>query len=299
MAEKAKKKIVVFEEKLFSKKFFVNYSILIIGSLLVAAGYVFFLVPYKIVPGGLFGLGMIINALTGLPIGMTAMVLNIPLLIWGVRLFNASFSFKTIIGIFVSSVGIDVMMYFWEARPIANDILVSAVFGGVVIGGALALVIRTNATTGGTDLIARIVTKYTKIPVGKNLLVTDGLIILLSIIVFRDINLAPYALISIFSISRTIDAVLTGLDDKKAVFIISDKHEDIRNIILDKMDRGGTYLMASGLYHREDEKKMIFSALSRREMAKLQSHIKVIDPNAFITVVDTHEIIGSGFKPFE
>ncbi|MCK5125742.1 MAG: YitT family protein [candidate division Zixibacteria bacterium] len=294
-----KKKKYVHDEKLFSRKWFLNYSLLIIGSIIVAVGYVFFLVPYNIVPGGIFGLSMVISSLSGLPIGILAMVLNIPLLAWGIRSFNTSFSVKSLVGVIVSSISVDVLMYFYKDVRISDDILVSSIFGGVIIGGALAVVIKANATTGGTDLMARIITKYTKIPVGKNLLIIDSLIILFSIIVFRDINLAPYALIAIFSISKTIDAVLTGLDDKKAVFIISDKHEEIRLVILEKMDRGGTYLMASGLYHKDSEKKMIFSALSRREMAKLQSYIKRIDPEAFIMVVNTHEIIGSGFKPFE
>ncbi len=287
------------EEKLFSAKWFASYSMVIVGAILIAVGYVFFLVPYNIVPGGIFGLCMVINHLTGFPIGVLALILNIPLLAWGMKMFNMQFSVKSFIAAAIASASVDTLTYFWEVKPLSDDILVSSIFGGVIIGVALAIIIKANATSGGTNLLARMVSKYTKIQVGRNMLFIDGLIILFGIIVFRDINLAPYALIAIFSISRTIDAVLTGLEDKKAVFIISEKHEEIREIILEKLNRGGTYLMGSGLYFNQQERKMIFTALSPREMAKLQQYIKIVDPNAFITVVDTHEIIGSGFKPFE
>ncbi|MEZ5360226.1 MAG: YitT family protein [Candidatus Zixiibacteriota bacterium] len=289
----------IAEEKPFSGKWFFNYTLVIIGAALIAVGYVFFLVPYNIVPGGMFGLGMVLNHVTGLPIGLLTLLLNIPLLVWGIRSFNVSFGVKSFLAIIVASLSVDVLMHFYGRLALSDDILVSSIFGGVIIGAALAIILKANATSGGTNLLAKMISKYTKIQVGRNMLIIDGCIILLGIIVFEDINLAPYALIAIFSISKTIDAVLTGLEDKKAVFIISDKHEEIREIILDKLNRGGTYLNATGLYFKENEKKVIFSALSPREMAKLQQYIKAVDPEAFITVVDTHEIIGSGFKPFE
>ncbi|MBU0983359.1 MAG: YitT family protein [candidate division Zixibacteria bacterium] len=287
------------KERPFSRQWFYNYALILVGSAIIAGGYVFFVVPFNIVPGGVVGLGMLVNHLTGFPIGLTALIINIPLLLWGMRAFSTSFSIKTVVAMILMSGMIDMLIHFWGHRAVTDDVLVSTIFGGVCIGLGLALVIRADATTGGTVIIARLVSRYLHLPVGKLLLVTDGLIVLSSIFVFRDINLAPYAIVAIFVISRTIDAVLTGLDNKKAVFIISEKHEEIRSIILDKMDRGGTYITASGLFYKDKERRMIFSALSPREMAVLQSYIRDIDPEAFITVVNANEIIGSGFKAWE
>lgn len=283
-------------EKLFSKLWFFNYFKVLLGSLILAFGLVFFIIPFHVVPGGVFGLSIVINHLSGFPIGMLALAINIPLFIWGVRVLGSQLGIKTFIAMVLTSVSIDVMTYYSSGKALTEDILVSSIFGGVIIGLGIAVVIGGNGTTGGTDIIAQIISKYTKIPVGQLFLLVDGIIVLSSIAIFRKIDLAPYAIIAIFSVSKTIDAVLTGLDNRKAVFIISREHEQIRDVILRDMDRGGTYILSKGLYHTDEDRNIIFSALSRKELARLQSYIKKIDPEAFLTVIDTHEIIGSGFK---
>lgn len=297
MAEYKKK---AFEtEKLFSKKWFFNYSKVILGAFILAFGLVYFIIPFHIVPGGVFGISILINHLSGFPIGLLALLINTPLFIWGVRVLGGQFGVKTIFAIVLTSGFIDLINHFSHGVALTQDILVSSMFGGVFIGIGIALAIRADATTGGTDIIAQIVAKYTKIQVGQLFLIVDGLIVLASVIVFRKIDLAPYAIIAIFSISKTIDAILSGLDHRKAVFIISQEHEKIRDLILNEMDRGGTYLAARGLFYKDEEKHLIFSALSRKEVARLQAFIKSVDPNAFLAVLDTHEIIGCGFKPFK
>lgn len=271
---------------------------MILGSFILAFGVVFFIVPFHIVPGGVYGISILINHLSGFPIGIMAMLINIPLFIWGINVLGSRFGIKTFLSIVLTAVFIDVLSHFSSGKAFTEDILVSSVFGGVFIGAGIALVIRGDATTGGTDIIAQITSKYTKIPVGQLFLVVDGLIVLGSVLVFRKIDLAPYAIIAIFSISKTIDAILNGLDHRKAVFIVSSEHEQIRSMILDDMDRGGTYLMSRGLFYKHEDRNIIFSALSRKEVARLQVFIKRIDPDAFLVVLDTREIIGSGFKPF-
>lgn len=286
------------QEKLFSKLWFSNYAKVILGSFVLAVGVVFFIVPFHVVPGGVYGISILINHLSGLPIGIMALIINIPLFIWGIKVLGAQFGVKTFLSIVLTAIFIDAMTHFSGGKALTADILVSSMFGGVFIGAGIALVIRGDATTGGTDIIAQIISKYTKIPVGQLFLLVDGLIILGSVLVFRKIDLAPYAIIAIFSISKTIDAILNGLDHRKAVFIVSKEHEKIRSKILNDMDRGGTYLMSKGLFYKEEDRNIIFSALSRKEVARLQGFIKQIDPDAFLAVLDTREIIGSGFKPF-
>ena len=286
------------EEKIFSAIWLKNYLMVIIGSLILAFGFVFFIVPHDIVPGGVFGLGIIFNHLFGLPIGLTAFAINIPLLITAMRLLGFDFGFKTILAIIVSSASIDGLIYFCDCNALSDDILVSAVFGGVLIGIAIALMIKAGATPGGTAMAARIISKYTRLPVGQMLLIVDGLIVAASIFVFRSLDVAPYAIIAIFAISRSVDAVLDGLDSKKVVFIISDKYDDIRKIILEKMDRGGMYLDAKGLFYSDNQKQVIFTALSRKEVITLENHIRIIDKDAFLIAMDASEIIGRGYKPF-
>jgi len=296
MPEYKKKPVTV--EKTFSKLWFYNYSKVILGAFILAFGVVYFIIPFHIVPGGVFGISIIVNHLTGLPVGALALVINIPLFIWGIKVLGARFGVKTFLAIVLTSAFIDLLTYLSGGKALTDDILVSSMFGGVFVGVGISLAIRADATTGGTDIIAQIISKYTKIPVGQLFLIIDGLIVLSSVIVFRKIDLAPYAIIAIFCISKTVDAILSGLDHRKAVFIVSREHEKIRKVILENLDRGGTYLMAKGLFYTEEDRRIIFSALSRKEVARLQNFIKKIDPDAFLAVLDTREIIGSGFKPF-
>jgi len=293
------KKKVFEKEKAFSRTWFFNYFKIILGSFILALGVVFFILPIHVVPGGVFGVSIIINHLTHFPVGMSALIINIPLFIWGINVLGRQFGIKTFLAIILTSTFIDLLTHFTGGKPLTQDILVASMFGGVFIGTGIALAIRGDATTGGTDIIAQIVAKYTKIPVGQLFLVIDGVIVLGSVAVFGKIDLAPYAIIAIFTISKTIDSILSGLDHRKAVLIVSEQHEKIRDVILKEMDRGGTYLSARGLFYKDQERHIIFTALSRKEVARLQHYIKRIDPDAFLAVLDTHEIIGSGFKPFQ
>ncbi|MCP5053168.1 MAG: YitT family protein, partial [bacterium] len=281
------------------KLWFFHYFRVILGALILAFGVVYFIIPFHVVPGGVFGISIIINQLTGFPVGTVALIINVPLFIWGVRVLGTRFGVKTFFAIFLTSGFIDLLGYFSGGKALTEDILVSSMFGGVFVGVGIALVIRADATTGGTDIIAQIISKYTKIPVGQLFLLIDGVIVMSSVAVFRKIDLAPYAIIAIFSVSKTVDAILSGLDHRKAVFIISREHEKIREVILNDLDRGGTYLLSKGLYYNDEDRNIIFSALSRKEVASLHGVIKRIDPEAFLAVLDTHEIIGSGFKPFK
>jgi uncharacterized membrane-anchored protein YitT (DUF2179 family) len=285
------------EEKLFSALWCRNYALVVFGSLLVALGYNFFIMPHKLVPGGVFGFSIILNQLIDMPVGTIALCINIPLLAWGIKVLGGKFGVKTILAMVLGSMFIDGLTYFFGNPIITKDLLVSSMFGGAIIGLGIGLVVIGGATTGGTDIIARIFSKWFRISLGQMFLSIDGLIVLTSILVFKDIDLAPYCIIAILCISKTVDAVLMGMDAKKAAIIISEKHEEIRDRILE-MDRGGTYIKGEGLFYK-NQKKIIFTALNRKELGNLEMFVKNIDPEAFIATLNTNDVYGNGFKPIQ
>lgn len=285
------------EEKLFSALWCRNYALVVFGSLLVALGYNFFIMPHKLVPGGVFGFSIILNQLIDMPVGTIALCINIPLLAWGIKVLGGKFGVKTILAMVLGSMFIDGLTYFFGNPVITKDLLVSSMFGGAIIGLGIGLVVIGGATTGGTDIIARIFSKWFRVSLGQMFISIDGLIVLTSILVFKDIDLAPYCIIAILCISKTVDAVLMGMDAKKAAIIISEKHEEIRDRILE-MDRGGTYIKGEGLFYK-NQKKIIFTALNRKELGSLEMFVKNIDPEAFIATLNTNDVYGNGFKPIQ
>jgi uncharacterized membrane-anchored protein YitT (DUF2179 family) len=292
-------------EKIFSKKWFVSYSFIVIGSIILAAGFVFFISPYKIVPGGVYGIAIVIHYMTegmlrwapsGFPIGMMGLILNIPLTIIGIRVLGPRFGVKTVVGFVLTSVFMDLITYlFGEAPLVAGDALLSSIFGGVLVGLGLGLIFKSKATSGGSDIVAMILAKYTKLPLGQLMIYVDSAIVLIGLIVFADWKIPLYSWIVIYITGKTIDIVLQGMSVDKTLFIVSDKFVEIRDRIINDLHRGGTYIPGKGMYNGS-EKTVIFTVVNRREMALLQEYIHEIDPKAFLTVLEANEILGEGFK---
>ena len=178
--------------------------------------------------------------------------------------------------------------------PLVNDVLLSCVFGGVLIGFGLGLIFKSRATSGGSDIIAMIIAKYTRMQLGQLMIYVDSTIVLLSLIAFKDWQIPLYSWVVIYITGRAIDMVLEGSDYNKALLIISERHEEIKQKLLVDLERGGTYLKGTGMY-TGNEKQIIYTVVSRREVAILEEFISKIDPDAFITIMDTHEILGEGF----
>jgi uncharacterized membrane-anchored protein YitT (DUF2179 family) len=286
----------VSKEKKFSRKWFISYSLITLGAFIMAAGFVFFIAPHKIVPGGVYGIGIMLHHLVGIPIGLTGLAFNIPLTIIGIRLLGPRFGIKTIVGFVLASVFIDGMTWIWgEAPLVPDDILLSSIFGGVLIGFGLGLIFKSRATSGGSTIIAMIMAKYTRMPLGQTLMVVDGVIVLFGLVAFGDWTIPLYSWIVIYITGKVIDGVLEGVSYEKTLFIISDKYEEIGQKILVDLNRGGTYLQGKGMYN-QDEKKVIFVNVTRREVAMLQDYINQVDPGAFVTVIDASEILGKGFR---
>lgn len=284
------------KEKLFSKQWFISYSLITIGAFIMAAGYVYFISPHKIVPGGVYGISIVIYHLTGFPIGVMGLILNIPLTILGIKILGPRFGVKTIVGFSLTSLFIDGLTWIWGDGPLVpDDVLLSSIFGGVMVGLGLGIIFKTRATSGGSDIIAMIFAKYTKMPVGLLLIIVDSFIVIVGLIAFGDWKIPLYSWIVIFISGKVIDLVLEGMTYEKSLFIITDKYDEIRNKIITDLDRGGTLIKGEGMY-KGGEKKIIFTNVSRRELAVLQEYINWVDPNAFMTVINANEVLGNGFK---
>lgn len=287
------------KEKLFSKRWFISYSLITLGAFILAAGFVFFISPYMIVPGGVYGIGIVVHHLFGFPIGLTGLILNIPLTLIGIKLLGPKFGVKTVVGFFLSSGFIDGLTYIYgEAPLVENDPLLSSIFGGVLVGAGLGLVFRARATSGGSDIIAMIVTKFTRIPLGQSLILVDSVIVLVGLLAFGDWRIPLYSWIVIYVTGKIIDGILEGISYEKTLFIISEKHEVIKEKILHDLKRGGTIIPGKGMYNGAD-KQILFVNVNRREVAILQDFIHQVDPKAFLTVIDASEILGEGFKSLE
>jgi uncharacterized membrane-anchored protein YitT (DUF2179 family) len=292
--------------KLFSRKWFYDYSLILVGSFILAAGFVYFITPHRIVPGGVYGIAIVVHYLTkgvfafwpdGIPIGLFGLVLNIPLTWAGIKILGPKFGVKTIVGFVLTSIFIDGITMLRPAGDAAlvQDVLLSCVFGGVLLGFGLGLIFKSRATSGGSDIIAMIAAKYTRLPLGRLMIYVDSVIVLVGLAAFQDWAIPLYSWVVIFITGRAIDLTLEGADYNKALFIISKEHEAIRQKVLYDLERGGTYLAGKGLY-TNDDKQMIFTVVSRRELAILEDYITEIDPDAFITIMDTKEILGEGFQ---
>lgn len=267
-----------------------SYLWIALGCLLTALSFNFFFIPNQIAPGGVSGIGTVIFHLFGLPVGVTMLVLNIPLFLIGIKQMGGSFGIRTLIATIMLSFMIDLI----KVPPLTQDPLLASIYGGVLMGTGLGLVFRMNATTGGTDLFAKLIHRYFPfISVGWVLFFIDFIVVVAAGIVFGP-SQALYAVVSLALGAKIIDLVQEGLNTAKAVFIISDMAPTISDRIMQEMDRGVTLLHGQGAYTRR-EKEVILCVINRMQMSRLKGIIHEIDPLAFVLVADVREVMGEGF----
>jgi len=284
------------KDKLFSKRGLKNYSLIAIGAFILAAGFVLFITPYKIVPGGVYGISIVLHYLLGTPVGLVALAFDIPLTIIGIKVLGPRFGAKTVVGFVLTAVFVDGLTYLYGTEPLVkDDALLSSIFGGLFLGIGLGLIFKSRATSGGTDIVAMMISKYTRYPVGQLMIMVDSVIVLLGLLVFQDWKIPLYSLIVIFITGKVVDTILEGMNYDKVLFIISDKSEEIRQKIIVDLNRGGTLIKGEGLYSQTD-RQVIFTVVNRRETVMLQDYINEIDPLAFVTVLNSNEILGNGFR---
>jgi uncharacterized membrane-anchored protein YitT (DUF2179 family) len=250
------------------------------------------LIPNKIAAGGISGLATVFYYLAEFPVGITMLIINIPILILGMKILGASFGARTIYGIIMLSIFTDLFQPI--VVDITNDLLLAAIYGGLVTGAGLGIVFRSRGTTGGTDMIARLIHKFSGFSVGQSLLIADGFVVTLAGIFF-SLEVALYAAISIFINSKTIDVIQEGLDISKAAQIISDKPGDIEKMIIDELSRGVTGFQARGGYTGKN-KEVLLCIISRSEVTKLKQLVYEIDEDAFVIITSVHEVLGEGFQ---
>jgi uncharacterized membrane-anchored protein YitT (DUF2179 family) len=286
----------IVKEKLFSKKWFISYTLILIGAFILASGFVLFITPYKIVPGGVYGISIVFHYLFGTPVGLIALCFDIPLTLLGIKILGSRFGVKTVVGFVFTAVFVDSLSYLWGEQPLVeNDALLSSIFGGVMVGLGLGLIFKSKATSGGSDIVAMIIAKYTRLPLGQLMILVDSAIVFVGFAAFQDWKIPLYSLIVIFITGKVIDVVLQGISYDKTLFIISNKAEEIRNMIIVDLNRGGTFIQGKGMYNGKD-RTIIYTVVNRKEVAMLQEFIHRIDPSAFMTVINANEIFGEGFK---
>lgn len=303
-------------KKIFSRQNIMEYALLVGGCFIFSLGAVLLIEPYGFAPGGTYGLSMVFHHLWGWRTELSALCMDIPLLIIGTIVLGSRFGIKTLLCTllipafmwlihqtygFDSLIEPDVSNRITESGLTGVDAiklfdhqLLAAIFGGILYGIGLGMIFRSRATSGGSDIISMIVNKYLHISMGTAVIIVDGLITLSTVIAFGDWKLPMYSWLIIIIESKIIDMVIEG-QAAKTMLIISERPDDIRKIIIEDMHRGATLLPAKGMFKGE-EKSMIYVSLTRREMMNLRYRIAEIDPMAFINVVDSSEIIGRGFK---
>lgn len=259
----------------------------------MAIGVCFFLLPNKLSSGGFSGIATILYYLLKYPMGTTTIILNIPLFIIAFLKIGKKFFAKTIIGTVSLSLFLNI---FDNVSAITNDRLLSCIYGGILIGIGTALVLRENASTGGSDLLSNIIVKYHhNFKTGNLIVIIDIIIISLNVLVFKEIEIGLYSAISIYLSGKMIDLIFEGTNFTKMIFIISEKYEEIAKEIGRQIGRGSTGIYAKGMY-KNSEEMLLWCVSSRNEIIKIKEIAAKIDKRSFIVIFNAKEAFGLGFK---
>ncbi|MCI1944468.1 YitT family protein [Clostridium luticellarii] len=273
-----------------------NGFLLFAGTFLVAFGTYFFLAPNHIAAGGISGIAIIINTIfPSLPIGLLMIGMEIILFTIGIIVIGPVFGGKTILCSFSISAQILLLEKIWpNIKPLSSDVLVQLILGILICGIGMAIVFNLNASTGGTDIIAKIINKYTKISIGKSILVADIIVTIAASIVL-GVSEGMYAILGVIMNSTIIDKFIVSLNSYKQVAIISADGKSIRDYIVNELDRSATIYYAKGAY-KNDKKEVITTILERKQFLKLKDYIRSLNQKTFITVNDINEVLGEGFN---
>ena len=290
--------------QLKTKQKFIDYTYIIIGSAVTALSIALFTTPAQIAPGGVSGIGTILYHMFGIDVGLSIFVLSVPVFIAGVRLFGSLYGIKSLIG----TVALSAFTSFWNLIFGYDGILdysremslwLSVLYGGVLAGIGIGLVMKGGSNTGGTDIMALVLARYTKITTGTSLMIIDAAIIAASAFVF-SLESALYAIVVAFITSVALDKVVLsiGTGYAKEITIISDRLEEIGTFITKELDRSGTVLPAKGLYSGQD-KKMLMTVIPKEYISRLVRKVHELDNSAFMIIQDTYHVLGEGFVPIE
>lgn len=279
--------------QILTKKIIVEGLYIIVGCALMAMGTSLFLLPNQLSSGGFAGISTIIYYLFGLPLGTTMLILNIPLFIMAIIRVGKEVAIKGILGTIILSAFIDIFERF---NPLTQDRFLACIYGGILVGLGTAIVLKANASTGGTDLLSYIIRSFKpNYRAGNLIVIVDTAIVLLNVIFFREIEIGLYSAIAIYLNGKMIDIVFEGIYFTKTMFIVSNHYKEIAQEIGEKLDRGSTAVYAKGMYTKE-KRMMLWCVASRGEVAKIKQIAQEIDPRAFIVISSAREAWGKGFN---
>ena len=267
-----------------------DYLLLTLGTLVTAFSFAAFFLPHDIAPGGVTGIATVLSSVTGLNVGLLSFLINLPLFAIGWRRVGWRFAARSFIAMLLLSLFIDVIPVF----DLSGDMMLASLFGGVIMGVGLGMVVRSGATTGGTDMAAMIVHEHWSfLTVPMVLFAIDAVVVVIAAMAF-GLQAGLFALVSLFTSTKAMDAVIKGFNTAMQFLIISAKQEEIIRRIHSEMDRGCTRLEATGTYEGRKNGALL-CVVSRMEAAKLKKIVSEVDPRAFVTVCDVHEALGEGF----
>jgi len=282
------------KNKRYSK--FIEYIGITVGCALMGLGLVLFLQPNTIAPGGVTGLAIVIQTLTGVPIDITNLVINIPLFIAGILLLGGAFGMKTAYATIMLSVFIRIFNIFGNGYILTNDLLLSAIYGGVIMGTGIGLVFRSGGTTGGTDLAGAILNKYfPNLSIAKLMMILDLMVVITAGLVVKNVEISLYSIITLYILVQMADFIVDGLNYSKAFYIISNSSDEIGKKINSELYRGVTALQGKGVYTGA-ERDVLLCVVNRAQVARLKKLVYEIDEKAFMMVTTIHEVLGEGFK---
>jgi uncharacterized membrane-anchored protein YitT (DUF2179 family) len=272
-----------------------NALLILLGCAIMGLSYAVFLIPHHFVPGGVSGIAIIANYFAGLPVGALIIVLNVPIFLLGLRTMGKKYVLNSLAGMVVSSVFIDLFDKVLKIPSATDNAVLAAIYGGVMLGVGLGIVFRGRASTGGSDIIGMVVSKHTGMSLGFGIMIADFVIISASGLAFGSLEAPLYGYLVLFLSTKVIDMILEGWSYSKLVIITSSRTQEIADFILRGLDRSGTALRSRSLYlNREGE--IILTVIHRKQLADLRNFIKKTDPEAFVVINDTYDVLGKGFK---
>ena len=284
---------MVYIEKWYKK--FISYSGITIGVAIMAVSLNFFLEPNTIAPGGVTGLAIVIKKITGAPVYITNLVINIPLFILGMLMLGGIFGAKTLF----ATIGLSFFLKIVPYKVVTTDLLLSSIFGGVLMGIGLGIVFREGGTTGGSDLAGAILNKkFPALSTSVFMMVIDTLVVIIAGVAKKKIEVSLYSIISLYVSVKVIDLMLEGFGYLKGFMIITDKPLEVSETIMERLNRGVTLFKGKGMYTKE-EKDILLCVVNRSQFAKIKEIVLAIDRDAFIMITEMNEVIGEGFKEIE
>ena len=268
----------------------------IVGSALFSLGFSLFLQPNEINSGGISGLAMVIVEVTGVgSVGTLTILINLPLFILGAKKIGSRFFFGSLLGMLLSSVLIDAFALIPFFVP---DPMIATLYGGVLCGIGVGVVFAAGTSTGGSDILIRLLKlKYRNVPIGQISMTFDVIVVLLTGIVFRDVSRALYSGLAAFICGKAVDLVVYRFDYSKVALIVTEQYDQIAQAIGDKLERGATFLDGEGSYSHKST-KVVLAVVKKRQLSELKELIMGIDPAAFVIVLEAHQVLGDGFKKY-